>query len=222
MIVAIIPARKDSKGLVDKNIRYLGDKPVCEYSIDYALKSLGSDNVIVTSDDFRVVSVGIRRECFAIRLPSELAQDDTRIDYVLRHAVETYEKGGAGGVEIVVLLYACVPIREPNLIERGIELLQDLGGDSVRSYAPVPSRYNSANHLGGKPEYRRQNLKPEWFHDGGMVILRRGWILNPLDGDFGFFGRNCLPLMITDECVNIDSQEHFDEAERKLKGEKDV
>ena len=37
-ILFLIPARRGSKGLVDKNIKILKGKPLIEYSIDFALK----------------------------------------------------------------------------------------------------------------------------------------------------------------------------------------
>ena len=215
--IAIITARKNSRGLKDKNIRDLCGKPVIEYSIDYAFSASILDGVYVTSDSERALEIARRCAAIPIARPPELAQDDTRIDFVLKHAVEHLEKGGVSA-EIIVLLYACVPIREPNLIERGIKLLRDGGGDSVKSYAPVPSRYHSMYHLGQRPlEYLRQNLKPQWFHDGSIVILKREWILEPLPlNDFGYLGRKCLPLFITDECVNIDSEKDFEKAEEVL------
>ena len=42
-ILYLIPARKGSKGLPGKNIKFLGDKPLIEYSIDFALNNLKFD-----------------------------------------------------------------------------------------------------------------------------------------------------------------------------------
>ena len=41
-ILFIIPARRDSKGLPDKNVKKLKGKPLIEYTIDYAKKNQNS------------------------------------------------------------------------------------------------------------------------------------------------------------------------------------
>ncbi|EHD5849346.1 acylneuraminate cytidylyltransferase, partial [Escherichia coli] len=48
--IALIPARSGSKGLVDKNILMLLDKPLIAYTIIAALDSGVFDKVIVSTD----------------------------------------------------------------------------------------------------------------------------------------------------------------------------
>ena len=48
--LAIIPARSGSKGLPNKNIRFLGGKPLMAYTIEAALQSGRFDEVMVSTD----------------------------------------------------------------------------------------------------------------------------------------------------------------------------
>ena len=49
-ILAIIPAREGSKGIVNKNIIDLNNKPLIAYSIEAAKESNYIDDVIVSTD----------------------------------------------------------------------------------------------------------------------------------------------------------------------------
>ena len=50
MIVGIIPARKNSKRIKNKNIKLLNGKPLIEYTIIEAKKSKLLDKIIVSTD----------------------------------------------------------------------------------------------------------------------------------------------------------------------------
>ena len=49
-IVALIPARSGSKGVLDKNIKMLGGRPLIEWSIGACLASKVIDRVVVSTD----------------------------------------------------------------------------------------------------------------------------------------------------------------------------
>ena len=49
-IVALIPARSESKGIKDKNIKKYKGKPLLAHSIQHGLESRLIDKVVVTTD----------------------------------------------------------------------------------------------------------------------------------------------------------------------------
>lgn len=55
--VAVIPARKGSKRLPNKNILDLNGKPLVSYTIDEALKIDEIDKIFISSDDLRVKGI---------------------------------------------------------------------------------------------------------------------------------------------------------------------
>ena len=59
-ILAIIPAREGSKGIVNKNIIDLNDKPLIAYSIEAAKESDYIDDVIVSTDGEEIKSVSLK------------------------------------------------------------------------------------------------------------------------------------------------------------------
>ncbi|MCK4786348.1 MAG: acylneuraminate cytidylyltransferase family protein, partial [Desulfobacteraceae bacterium] len=103
-VVAIIPARGGSKGLLGKNIIDLCGKPLIAYTIEAALKSKYIDRVIVTTDNKKIARIS--EECGAevpfIR-PKYLARDTTHTPPVIEHAVKFIERHGCN-VDFVVTL----------------------------------------------------------------------------------------------------------------------
>ena len=55
-ILAIIPARKGSKGLKDKNIKRFAGKPLIYWSIKSAKKSKYINKIIVSTDSKKIQS----------------------------------------------------------------------------------------------------------------------------------------------------------------------
>lgn len=108
----IIPARAGSKGLPGKNMKKLGDKPLIEHTIEYALKIKKEDDVIcVTTND-----EGILRFCknysslIVIRRPKYLANDKAGMSEVLLHAIKYFKKKRIF-FQLLLLLQPTSPLR---------------------------------------------------------------------------------------------------------------
>ncbi len=58
-ILTLIPARSGSKGIKDKNIKLLNDKPLIQYSIEQAKNSKYSSQmrIIVSTDSKKYASI---------------------------------------------------------------------------------------------------------------------------------------------------------------------
>ena len=76
-VVALIPARGGSKGIKNKNIVDLGGKPLITWSIEAANESIHIDDVAVTSDDDKILSIaGESGAQILVKRPENLASDD--------------------------------------------------------------------------------------------------------------------------------------------------
>ena len=53
-ITAFIPARGGSKGIHNKNIKKFANKPLIVHSIEYAFTSKLVDEVVVSTDDYKI------------------------------------------------------------------------------------------------------------------------------------------------------------------------
>ena len=119
-ILAVIPARAGSKGIPNKNIRLINNKPLIYYSIDNARNSKYITDVVVTTDspEIEVIAkqMGVKSKT---RCP-ELCADDVTLDagIPLERSDILYDPQTAGG-----LLISVPEARAEELLHR----LHDLG-----------------------------------------------------------------------------------------------
>jgi CMP-N,N'-diacetyllegionaminic acid synthase len=111
-ILYLIPARKGSKGLPGKNTKLLGDKPLIEYSIDFALNNVKKDDALcISTNDATVIAIA---ESKGITIPfirpEELANDSASSHDVIIHAINQYEKLNQT-FDAVLLLQPTSPFR---------------------------------------------------------------------------------------------------------------
>ena len=86
-ILAIIPARAGSKGVVHKNKRLLNGKPLVCYAIENIMQSKYIDAVILSTDDVEIADIGrsMGVDIPFIR-PKALSTGDTPLIAVMLHA----------------------------------------------------------------------------------------------------------------------------------------
>jgi len=110
--LVIIPARGGSKGLPEKNIKVLGDKPLIQWTIDEARKVFNDNIICVSTDDHKIKNT-VEQSGLKIPFlrPKELATDTTPTQDVLLHAIKYYEDNDFFP-DVVVLLQPTSPFRK--------------------------------------------------------------------------------------------------------------
>ena len=196
-ITAVIVGRRGSKGFPNKNSRILGGKPMVVHSIDQAREAACIDHVIVSTDGEEIAAAARAEGVEVVMRPPSLASDQASVDSAVRHAIE------ASGVASrrVVILYANVPIRPRDLIDDAVAHLEKTGADSVQSYESVGKHHpwwmvrvdehDSISAWHQNDVYRRQDLPPAYFPDGGVIALTRKslFTVEP-DAPHAFLGRD--------------------------------
>ena len=86
-IVAIIPARANSKRIPNKNIRLLNNRPLVYYAIQNALTSRYITRTIVTTDSKEVEIIARQLGVECIQRKSSLCLDEITLDPVIFDAV---------------------------------------------------------------------------------------------------------------------------------------
>lgn len=109
--LGVIPARKGSKRIPNKNRKLVGGKPLIYWSIKYALESELIDKVIVTTDDNRIKVYCEEFDVIIDDRPSELSKDTTTLTEVMQYIVNKYP------CENVVILRPTSPIRINEIID---------------------------------------------------------------------------------------------------------
>lgn len=124
-ILYLIPARGGSKGLINKNIKLLGGKPLIYYSIKAALEIASSHDICVSTDSQKIKEVA---EQSGIKVPfirpSKLASDTATTEEVTLHALDYYKTLGIH-YDFVVVLQPTSPFRTGMHIIKAINLIND-------------------------------------------------------------------------------------------------
>ena len=82
-ILAIIPARGGSKGILNKNIQNVGGIPLVVRTINVALKSKLINKIIVSTDDSRIADIAIDNGAEVIKRPSKISGDTASSELAL-------------------------------------------------------------------------------------------------------------------------------------------
>lgn len=226
-VLAIIPARSGSKSVQDKNIRLAGGRPMLAHSICHAKKSKSINRVIVSTDSGKYAEIARKYGAEAPFLrPAEYAKDTSLDIDVFLHALEYLRDTEHYEPDIVVQLRPTYPIRDPEDIDRMVDLLvQNPQADSIRCIAPakeVAYKMWRMDYTGRirpilediEEAYNmpRQQLPPIYYQNACIDVVRSRTILesHSMSGNYilGYkMGHN----------YDIDTEEEFARADRYLK-----
>ncbi len=181
--IAIIPARSGSKGLKNKNIKLLNGKPLIAYSIEAAYKCKMFDTVMLSTDSEEYAEIG--RKCGAdvpFLRSKEMSSDTAGSWDTVKEVLYNYEKQGKK-FDTVALLQPTSPLRTPQDIMRGYELMDQKNADSITAVCEMDHSPLWSNTLAEdlsmknfeKDEYKnlgRQQL-PTYYRINGALYLRK-------------------------------------------------
>lgn len=209
-MLCVIPARGGSKGVPRKNLLDVGGKPLIVWTIDQALAVEGLD-VLVSTDDEEIAEVARAAGARVPWLrPTELAQDTTPTEPVVRHAVDQVS-AERGRPDAVMLLQATSPVRHEGTLARAVREFTETAVDSMVGVVPqAPFIWQAtdppaaAYDVTARP--RRQDLTPETlrYRETGSLYVTRTEVYERFDNRIG--GRIGLFVMDEDEGVDIDTR----------------
>lgn len=213
--IAIIPARKGSKEIPNKNIKVLAGKPLICWTIEQALKSEKISKVFVSTDCEKIakLSQDSGAEVPFLR-PHKYAKDNSSTESVLLHFIDKVKFSESNDHICVVLLQPTSPIRFEGSIDKAIDKFEQEKADSLVSVVATKNFYWKFNKK-VSPLYSidqrpmRQNLKISdiiFKENGSIYITKINTLLknkNRLGGKITFFE------MRSEEGNEIDSINDF-------------
>lgn len=140
--VAVIPARGGSRRLPRKNIVPIGGRPLIAWAIEAARasRSVGADNVFVSTDDDEIAAVARAWGAAVVARPAELAQDHIWTEPVIQHAVTQIELARGEPVAGVVWMNACGAEVTAADVDRAVDRLQ---AEGLREVFSVDAQFRS-------------------------------------------------------------------------------
>lgn len=223
--IAIIPARSGSKGLPDKNIKLLHDKPLLAYSIEAAEKSGLFDCIHVSTDSERYEQIAREYGADVPFLRNEELSGDTAgsLD-VVRWVLGQYAARGQR-FDMVTLLQPTSPLREAEDIKQAYHLFEEKAADAVVSvcemdHSPLwsntlPEDGSMDGFLDQVADAGRQQL-PTYYRINGAIYMLRTALL--AEGAPGLYREGTYAYVMPKErSVDIDDALDFAIAETILK-----
>ena len=223
-MIAIIPARKGSKGLPGKNIKDLIGKPMIAYSIEEALKSKYITEVVISTDCKEIEEVAVKYGAKSPFLrPEHLATDNAKAVDNYIYVVDRMNKEFGYDVKDFVVLQPTSPLRKLEDIDGSIELFKGKNADSVISYTEEhhPIEWHKYITDEGKFEnifeerlINRQEIKKSYFPNGAVFVFDYEFIKQRK-----YFSDNSYAyIMPRFRSVDVDTIEDFKYIEFLMKG----
>ncbi|MGV8026807.1 MAG: cytidylyltransferase domain-containing protein [Anaerolineaceae bacterium] len=151
-VLAIIPARGNSKSIPRKNIKEFAGYPLIAFSIAAALQAKTVTRVLVSTDNEEIADVARKfgAEVPFLR-PAEFAQDQTADLPVFEHALTWLKAHEGYEPDVVIQLRPTSPIRPRDCIDSAVSiLLNHPDADCVRGVV-----------LAGQNPYKMWHIQPD-------------------------------------------------------------
>ena len=226
-VVALIPARGGSKGVLGKNIKNLNGKPLVAYTIAASLQANSISRTIVSTEDENIaqISTDFGADVPFLR-PAGLAEDHILDFPVIKHALEYLENVEKFQPEIIVYLRPTMPTRTSKEINEVVSLLfQKKEADSIRTTRPALyppywiKKINSNGFLEPYDEHivsfatkRRQDLPKVVMCDGYVDAARVTSVLRennfPPGNKIAFYREN-IPFLDIDKPEDWEFCEYY-------------
>jgi CMP-N,N'-diacetyllegionaminic acid synthase len=220
-LLAVIPARSGSKGIVGKNIKPFRGQPLISYTIKSALESQYVQQVLVSTDDLEIVNVSKKFGAFVPFMRSaDLATDEAKSIDVLIDAVNRFEELQNCKVNHIILLQPTSPLRDSRDIDAAYTLFLQHGADSLQSVTEAKAHPYLLRQLNEQQELkpflkyehnlRRQEVEVVYQLNGAIYIMKRDLVMEKLriigDHNIGY-------VMPQHRSVDIDDIYDFKYAE---------
>ena len=222
MLLAIIPARGGSKGILGKNIVPVAGYPLIAYSIIAAQQCKFIKRVIVSTDSPEIAAIACKygAEVPFLR-PSEFSTDTSTDREFLLHAVRWFDTNEGFKPEFWVHLRPTTPLRDPALIDQAVQVIQqNHSATSLRSAhlaAKTPYKWfemDSQGYFQGirpfdtRPEYYnlpRQSFEPVYDPNGYVDVIRASQLLSSQS-----VHGSAMIGFITAHCYDVDTLEDLE------------
>jgi CMP-N,N'-diacetyllegionaminic acid synthase len=226
-ILAVIPARKGSKGIPGKNMTKILGKPLIYFTIKNAKKSKYITSIIVSTDCKKIAKISKKMGAEVPFLrPDKLATDKTQTFPVIKHAIKQIEKIKYFKFDYIILLQPTCPLRSFKDIDVSLKRLILSNSNSITSIVdvganhPLRMKIIKKNKLKNYIKQDFENMKPR--QELSKVYIRNGAIYafkrNVIFKEKALVSKNNLPyLMPKERSVNIDTQEDLILAKYYLK-----
>mgnify|MGYP001281813153 CR=1 FL=1 len=143
-VLAIVPAKKISRGLANKNIKNLNGHPLISYSIAAALKCPSINRVICSTNSKKIAKIALKygAEVPFLRPDKYCADNSSDIQFI-KHCLNWLKRNENYEPKFIVQLRPTSPIRFVNHLNEAIrKIKKNKNADSLRAVSlPITTPY---------------------------------------------------------------------------------
>ena len=192
--LALIPARKNSKRIINKNILKINGKKVVEYTIKAALNSKKINHTIISTDSKVILNMRKHFNASFIKRPKHLALAKSSTEDVI---IDIIKKLNQKKIKFknIVLLQPTSPLRNYKHIDQCIKIFEQKKLDSIFSACKKKifvweKRKKNLNSItfNYKKRQRTQTMRNFFIENGAIFIFSVQKFLKYKRRIFGKFG----------------------------------
>ena len=166
MNIAIIPARGKSKRIKNKNLKIFFGKPIISYAIKLALNSKIFKEVVVTTNDEKIIKISKKYGAKVFKRPEHLSKNSVPIIDVVSHAIKKIEKLNLKPSK-VCCIFPISPMITKKILHKGFTILNKKKLNYV--FPITKDTYSNQNKLFVLNEKITKNKKKSGvFFDAGQ------------------------------------------------------
>ena len=212
--IAVIPARKGSKGLVNKNIFMVNGRPLIDYTIQAAKNSNYIDEIYITTDDSFILDYAKKNNINFIERPKFFATDQASANDVLQHFLSEMPEDIVSKDPYLVYLHPTSPLRHSCHIDEALDMLiasdsQQLISVNKMEKSPFKAFKINKNNLletildVNMTNKRRQDLPDAFLPNGAIYVFKVSYFTKHQE----FPSNNSIPFLMDNESsLDVDSK----------------
>lgn len=223
--IAVIPARSGSKGLKDKNIKLICEKPLLAYTIESAKESGLFEEIFVSTDSDLYAKIAREWGASVPFLRSELLATDSASSWdVVKDAIRGYGLLGKK-FDTVALLQPTSPLRTAQDIINGYDMMKKNEANTIVAICKVdhsplwsntlPDDFSLTNFIDDELTKKTRQTLPQYYRiNGALYLVKTDYLMNSVDI---YKDKSYATLMAKDHSVDIDDEFDFIIAEALIK-----
>ena len=219
-VVCIIPARGGSKGIKNKNLVNILNKPLIAWTLEQAKSSKYIDDIYVSTDSEKIKNVCDRYDIGTIKRPKNISGDNDSSEEAILNAMDIIEDKKGNNIDLIVFLQCTSPLRLKNDIDLSIELFFQCSYDSLISVTKLEdltlwSKKNKkleSLNFDYKNRGMRQNRSENYIENGSIYLFKPSILKkkkNRLGGKIGMYEMKFWQTWELDTYEEIDLIEYL-------------
>jgi len=217
-ILAIVPARGNSKGIKNKNLKKIKGLSLVEHAGNVLKKISWIDYSIISSDSDKIIKAAKKSslECIFKR-PKKISGDRISDHSVMIHALKAVEKLKKDKIDIILLVQPTSPLRKVIDIKNVIKKIVDEKLESVWTISKTDLKFHPLKQLTlkknilshynkkGKDIIARQQLSNTYYRNGVVYAVTKKLVLK----NKNLISKKSSGYLINTPQISIDTVKDF-------------